>query len=345
MNLGTGKLRRVTVFLVATLCAIGLAIASQYQVRIAPHEPAEADRQQSSPYLAAGELKAESTLSEPYGRSNAPSPDLAAKATIGPVPYPPPYGWPPTSIATITTTPTASPTPHIVPSAIAGPAGYLPAPDTIDYQVTSLSASPHADLLIPLQASFSGADAGHIASMLAEDRGGMSLIGPAALDSEAGDLFGQARFTTLLEGIFASGARPLIQGYFIDPSQTPACVEVLGHAMPASLPIPEVIATAVPVIPAIATDSASIPTARATGNPVPAASALPIASPPSTSVAGTYGGKRADHLSGDAAMMRFCADGQGDWLLTRWVDGFYSQLIAQAAGAEPSPGRIYHLIR
>ena len=319
-----GRFRRALIFCLATLCALGLALATQYHIRIVPGEPADAE--ENAP--VSGSLRSRGLLRERSADSlgNEVS-RFAAQATSGLPPYPPPHALSPTP------KPTALPiTPS--PSATPGPAGYLPVPESIPHQLAPLANSPYADLILSLQEAFDAADSEYIASMLAEDRGGMSIISADHLDGESGELFDRVRLNALLEGLFEGGSSPSIQGYFEDASQSPACLDVLVHGMQAGLPFP----TRVPM-------ASSTPVPNTSLNPQPVQSPNPFHLPSGVAIAENYGSGLQLSLADDAASLRFCADGIGNWVLNRWVDGPYDQLLALGSGAEPAPGRIYFLIR
>ncbi len=134
-------------------------------------------------------------------------------------------------------TPSVTPTPTITPTADAS--GYMATPSGIPVTVTSLTGSPYADLLSPLQTALDSDDAPTIGglaySSLALRVGGASWgMGGQSAEILGSDVAGY------LTALFNQGTNARIQGYFETGDTDVPCVEVVVHRFVGTVAYPTV---------------------------------------------------------------------------------------------------------
>lgn len=202
-------------------------------------------------------------------------------------------GYPAPSDPAATPAPTAAPT--STPSADAD--GFLPPPAQPPSQSIRLADSPHADILIPLQAALDTGDASWFEAHVDAANAGMKLFDIGQLDSEGGTTVDGAGASALAAAFFAAGARPRVQAYFEEQRATTVCLYALTHRWQGTVGYP-----------GYAEDHAI--TARTSPELPPT---VPL----------------------DAAALHVCRDGLGAWTLDAWIHGGYYGIIGRLSGYAP----------
>lgn len=141
----------------------------------------------------------------------------------------------PTSAATSSPTPTATGLPDA--------RGFLPPPASARVATSTLEDSPFRPMLEELQQALDSRDPGRVAAVL--DPSSISKVGPVD------QLFGGSHVSglvlaepytdtlQLLEGLFAAGSEPQVQGYLLEYSWDDyACGQIVIHGFRGEVPLP-----------------------------------------------------------------------------------------------------------
>jgi hypothetical protein len=129
---------------------------------------------------------------------------------------------------------TPTPVPLVSPTPDAN--GYLPEPDDVLYEYTTLSGSPYADLLGPLQNALDASDPNFLIGLVTE-RFRVHFI-PGRSETEGGTVLGASTANSLLGSYFNQGSVLRIQGYYETVSETSTCVNVFVYRFQGTVAYP-----------------------------------------------------------------------------------------------------------